>query len=177
MTTPKLTKLELQIMEALWTLGRCSVREIQETFPKSERPAYTTVQTTIYRLEAKKALRRAKRISNADIFEATISRGAAQGRFIDELLGMFGGRMQPLAWHFAAQRHTTQKRKGKAQLSFGSLKRTKAWSDGWIQKIKDDQRAGQSRHCHNVSDVLPSTYRGRFGQIVRVSYRYQAPLP
>ena len=99
MSAPKLTRLELQIMDALWTLGQCSVREIQETFPKAKRPAYTTVQTTVYRLERKKVVRRAKRISNAHIFEATISRGAAQGRFIDELLGMFGGRMQPLMAH------------------------------------------------------------------------------
>jgi BlaI family transcriptional regulator, penicillinase repressor len=99
MATPRLTPLELQIMEALWTLGCCSVREIQETFPESERPAYTTVQTMVYRLERKKAVRRAKKISNAHIFEATISRDAAQGRFIDELLGMFGSRMQPLMSH------------------------------------------------------------------------------
>ncbi len=99
MTTPKLTKLELRIMEALWTLGRCSVREIQETFPESARPAYTTVQTMVYRLERKKAIRRAKKISNAHIFEATISRGAAQRRFVDEFLGMFGWRVQPLMAH------------------------------------------------------------------------------
>jgi BlaI family penicillinase repressor len=99
MTTPKLTKLELRIMEALWTLGRCSVREIQQTFPESGRPAYTTVQTMVYRLERKKAIRRAKKISNAHIFEATISRGAAQRRFVDELLGMFGWRIQPLMAH------------------------------------------------------------------------------
>jgi len=97
--TPKLTKPELRIMEALWNLGRCSVREIQETFPESERPAYTTVQTMVYRLEAKKAVRRAKKISNAHIFEAVITRDAAQGRFIDELLGIFGWRMQPLMSH------------------------------------------------------------------------------
>jgi predicted transcriptional regulator len=97
--TPKLTKPELRIMEALWNLGRCSVREIQETFPESERPAYTTIQTMVYRLEAKKAVRRAKKISNAHIFEAVITRDAAQGRFIDELLGMFGWRMQPLMSH------------------------------------------------------------------------------
>ena len=99
MATPRLTPLELQIMDALWTLGHCSVREIQETFPESERPAYTTVQTMVYRLERKKAVRRAKKISNAHIFEATVSRDAAQGRFIDELLGMFGSRMQPLMSH------------------------------------------------------------------------------
>ena len=84
MSCPKLTKLELQIMEALWTHGLCSIREIQETFPARNRPAYTTVQTTVYRMEAKrKVVRRAKRISNADIFEATISREDAQGTLID----------------------------------------------------------------------------------------------
>lgn len=90
MPHPKLTKLELQVLEALWEKGPCSVREIQETFPESGRPAYTTVQTTVYRLERKKALRCVKRISNANIFEAVISRKDAQGRLIDELLGLFG---------------------------------------------------------------------------------------
>ena len=86
----RLTKLELQVLEALWEKGACSVREIQETFPESGRPAYTTVQTTVYRLERKKVLRCVKRISNANIFEAVISRKDAQGRLIDELLGLFG---------------------------------------------------------------------------------------
>jgi predicted transcriptional regulator len=87
---PKLTKLELQIMEALWRKGACSVREIQESFPERDRPAYTTVQTTVYRLERKKVLRCAKRISNANIFEAVISRHEAQRRLIDDLLALFG---------------------------------------------------------------------------------------
>jgi BlaI family penicillinase repressor len=91
MTHPKLTKLELQIMDALWQKGACSVREIQETFPEPGRPAYTTVQTTVYRLERKKALRCVKRISNANIFEAVISRKEAQRSLIDELLTLFGG--------------------------------------------------------------------------------------
>jgi predicted transcriptional regulator len=91
MPHPKLTKLELQVMEALWQKGACSVREIQETFPEPGRPAYTTVQTTVYRLERKKALRCVKRISNANIFEAAISRKDAQRRLIDELLALFGG--------------------------------------------------------------------------------------
>jgi BlaI family penicillinase repressor len=96
---PKLTPLEMRIMEALWASGRCSVREIQEAFPESDRPAYTTVQTMVYRLERKKAVRRAKKISNAHIFEAIITRESARGRFIDELLGLFGWRMQPLMAH------------------------------------------------------------------------------
>jgi len=91
MPHPKLTKLELQVLEALWQKGACSVREIQETFPEPGRPAYTTIQTTVYRLERKKALRCVKRISNANIFEAAISRKDAQRRLIDELLALFGG--------------------------------------------------------------------------------------
>jgi BlaI family transcriptional regulator, penicillinase repressor len=97
----KLTKLELQIMEALWSRGMCSIREIQETFPAKKRPAYTTVQTTVYRMEAKrKIVRRVKKISNADIFEATISREDAQGTLIDELLALLGGRTRPVMAHF-----------------------------------------------------------------------------
>jgi BlaI family transcriptional regulator, penicillinase repressor len=99
MPLPKLTRLELQIMEALWTLGPCSVREIQEAFPAKKRPAYTTVQTTVYRLEVKKALRRTKKISTANIFEAAVSREAAERRLIDDLLGLFGGRSRPIMAH------------------------------------------------------------------------------
>ena len=99
MSLPKLTKLELQIMEALWSRGASSIREIQEAFPARGRPAYTTVQTTVYRLEAKAALRRVKKISNAHIFEAVISRSAAHRRLIDDLLGVFGGRTQPVMAH------------------------------------------------------------------------------
>ncbi|MGB2591193.1 MAG: BlaI/MecI/CopY family transcriptional regulator [Candidatus Acidiferrum sp.] len=99
MILPKLTKLELQIMDALWTRGASSIREIQEAFPVRGRPAYTTVQTTVYRMERKNALRRMKKISNAHIFEAIISRHAAQRRLIDDLLSLFGGRTQPVMAH------------------------------------------------------------------------------
>jgi len=99
MALPKLTKLELQIMEALWSRGALSIREIQEAFSEKGRPAYSTVQTTVYRLEGKKALKRVKKISNAHIFEAAISRDAARGRLIDELLSLFGGRTQPVMAH------------------------------------------------------------------------------
>ena len=99
MPLPRLTKLELQIMEALWERGPASVREIQEAFPEKDRPAYTTVQTMVYRLEAKKALRRTKKIGNAHIFEAVVTRTAAQRRLIDELLAFFGGRSQPVVAH------------------------------------------------------------------------------
>lgn len=83
-------------MEALWTRGPCSVREIQESFPARKRPAYTTVQTTVYRLEVKKALRRVKKIATALIFEAAMSREAAERRLVDELLSLFGGRSRPI---------------------------------------------------------------------------------
>ena len=96
MAAPKLTKLEMQVMEALWSNGPASVREIQESFPTKGRPAYTTVQTVVYRLEAKKAIRRVKKIGNAHIFEAAVSRAGAQQRLIDELLSLFGGRSQPV---------------------------------------------------------------------------------
>ena len=99
MAKPKLTKLELQVLEALWQKGACSVREIQETFPQPGRPAYTTVQTVVYRLERKKALRCVKRISNANIFEAVISRNDAQRRFVDDLLAVFDGRAKLVMAH------------------------------------------------------------------------------
>ena len=99
MPLPKLTKLELQIMEALWKKGPCSVREIQEAFPARKRPAYTTVQTMVYRLEIKKAVRRTKKIATALIFEAAVSREAAERRLIDDLLSVFGGRSRPIVAH------------------------------------------------------------------------------
>jgi predicted transcriptional regulator len=99
MAKPKLTKLELQIMEALWTRDHASIREIQETFPERDRPAYTTIQTTVYRLEGKKAARRVKKVGNFHIFEAAISRDAAQRRLVDDLLSLFGGRTQPVMAH------------------------------------------------------------------------------
>jgi BlaI family penicillinase repressor len=95
MTRPKLTKLELQILEALWTQGKASIREIQESFPEP-RPAYTTIQTTVYRLEGKKAVRRVRKISNAHIFEPTVARDVARHRLLDEILSFFGGRAQPM---------------------------------------------------------------------------------
>ena len=99
MALPNLTKLELRIMEALWTAGASSVREIQEALPAKNRPAYTTVQTMVYRLETKGAVRRVKKIGNAHVFEAAISRDSAQRRLIDELLSFFGGRTQPVMAH------------------------------------------------------------------------------
>lgn len=99
MKSPKLSKLELKVMEALWNNGATSIREIQETFPENERPAYTTVQTTVYRLENKKVVHRTKKIGNAHIFDASISRNTANGKLIDNLLGLFGGSVQPVMSH------------------------------------------------------------------------------
>lgn len=95
MRRSRLTKLELQILEILWTHGKASIREIQEGFPEP-RPAYTTVQTTVYRLERKKALRRVRKISNAHIFEPTVARDVTRHRLLDEILSFFGGRAQPM---------------------------------------------------------------------------------
>jgi len=99
MAQRKLTKLELQIMEALWQQGQTSIREIQETFPEKDRPAYTTIQTTVYRLEGKKVVRRVKKVGNFHIFEAAVTRDAAQRRLIDDLLALFGGSTQPVMAH------------------------------------------------------------------------------
>jgi predicted transcriptional regulator len=95
MGQPKLSKLELQILETLWTHGKACIREIQEAFPEP-RPAYTTIQTTVYRLEGKKTLRRVRKIGNADIFEPIVARDVTRHRLLDEILSFFGGRAQPM---------------------------------------------------------------------------------
>ena len=99
MALPRLSNLEMQIMEALWARGACSIREIVEQFPAKKRPAYTTVQTMVMRLEAKKALRRAGKVATAHIFEAVIPREAARRRLIDDFLAVFGGETQPIMSH------------------------------------------------------------------------------
>ena len=99
MAEPKLSKLEFEIMDALWTRGESSIREIQESFPPKRRPAYTTIQTTVYRLEAKDVVRRVKKVGNFHIFAARVTRSAAQRRLIDDLLDLFGGRTQPVMAH------------------------------------------------------------------------------
>jgi len=96
MAGPRLTKLEMQIMETLWTRGEASIRELQEAFPEKKRPAYTTVQTTVYRMEAKHAVKRVRKVGNFHMFAAAVSRESAQRRLVDELLAMFGGRTQPV---------------------------------------------------------------------------------
>lgn len=95
----KLSKLEYGIMEALWTKAEASIRELQESFPEKRRPAYTTVQTTLYRLEAKGSVRRVRKVGNFHVFAAAVTRSAAQITLIDDLLSMFGGRTQPVMAH------------------------------------------------------------------------------
>jgi BlaI family transcriptional regulator, penicillinase repressor len=99
MAGPALSKLELRIMEVLWNRGTASIREIQESFPEKQRPAYTTIQTTVYRLEAKNAVDRVRKVGNFHVFEAAVSREVAQRRLIDDLIALFGGRTQPVMAH------------------------------------------------------------------------------
>ena len=124
MDEPKLTKLELKIMEALWSRGKASIREIQETFPEKRRPAYTTVQTTVYRLENKKALRRVKKVGNFHIFEPAVSRDAAQRRLIDDLLALFGGSTQPVMAHLIESGKLTLRDVKEAEKTIRQLART-----------------------------------------------------
>jgi BlaI family penicillinase repressor len=123
MAQPKLTKLELQIMEALWIQGTASIREIQETFPEIDRPAYSTIQTTVYRLEGKKAVRRIKKVGNFHIFEATVSRNAAQRKLIDDLLALFGGHTQPVMAHLIESGKLTLDDVKEAQKTLRKLER------------------------------------------------------
>jgi predicted transcriptional regulator len=109
MPKPRLTKLELQILEVFWQKGACSVREVQEAFPESARPAYTTVQTVVYRLERKKALRCVKRIGKANVFDALILRKDAQRRLVDELLALFDGRASLVMAHLVESGELTLK--------------------------------------------------------------------
>jgi predicted transcriptional regulator len=123
MTQPKLTKLEMQIMEIFWNQGASCVREIQEAFPERSRPAYTTVQTTVYRLERKKALRIVKRISKANIFEAAISRDDAQRGLIDDLLALFGGRARFVMAHLIESGQLTREDVEEARKDLRKLER------------------------------------------------------
>jgi len=96
---PKLSNLEFKIMETLWSKNECSIREIQESFPAKKKPAYTTIQTTVYRMEAKGVVLRLKKVGNFHVFAPAISRDAAQRRLMDDLLALFGGRGQPVMTH------------------------------------------------------------------------------
>jgi predicted transcriptional regulator len=123
---PKLSKLEHQIMDALWNRGPSSVREILEAFPEKGRPAYTTVQTMVYRLEEKGAIRRTKKIGNAHIFAAVLSRASAQRRLVDELLAFFGGSSQPVVAHLIESGNLTLDDVKEAEQLLLKLKGTKS---------------------------------------------------
>jgi BlaI family penicillinase repressor len=99
MTGTRLTRLEIQIMETLWTRGEASIREMQEAFPEKKRPGYTTVQTMVYRMEVKKVIRRVRKVGNFHVFAAAVSRDTAQRRLVDDLLAMFGGQSRPVVAH------------------------------------------------------------------------------
>jgi BlaI family transcriptional regulator, penicillinase repressor len=120
---PKLSKLEFQIMEGLWTQGELSIRDIQETFPAKHRPAYTTIQTTVYRMEAKGVVCRVKKVGNFHIFAAAISRNAAQRRLIDDLLALFGGRSQPVMAHLIESGKLTMEDVKEAEKALRRLER------------------------------------------------------
>ena len=120
---PKLTNLEMQIMEIFWNQGASCVREIQEAFPERDRPAYTTVQTVVYRLERKKALRVVKKISKANIFEAAISRDDAQRGLIDDLVAMFGGRAKFVMSHLIESGQLTREDVEEARKEVRKLER------------------------------------------------------
>ena len=132
MRLPRLSKLELQIMDALWSRGASSVREIQEAFPEKGRPAYTTVQTMVYRLETKNAIRRVKKIGNAHIFEAVVSRSSAQRRLIDELLAFFGGSSQPVVAHLIESGNLTLDDVKEAEQLLIKLKSGKSGKSGKV---------------------------------------------
>jgi BlaI family transcriptional regulator, penicillinase repressor len=120
---PKLSKLEFQIMEVLWTQGEASIREIQEAFPEKRRPAYTTIQTTVYRLEVKDVVRRVKKVGNFHIFAATVSRSTAQRRLIDDLLAIFGGHTQPVMAHLVESGKLTLEDVKEAERALRKLER------------------------------------------------------
>lgn len=123
MTTPRLSKLELQIMETLWTRGESSIREIQESFPESKRLAYTTIQTIVYRLEGKQVVKRVRKVGNFHIFAAAVSREVSQKRLIDDLLALFGGRSQPVMAHLIESGKLTMEDVKEAEKALRALER------------------------------------------------------
>jgi predicted transcriptional regulator len=123
---PKLSKLEFAIMDALWTRGESSIRELQEAFPAKKRPAYTTIQTTVYRLEIKGNVRRTRKVGNFHVFAATVSRSAAQRRLIDDLLALFGGSSQPVMAHLIESGKLTMDDIREAEKALNKLDNRKA---------------------------------------------------
>ena len=124
MEDPKLSKLEFEIMETLWTRGESSIREIQEAFPAKRKPAYTTIQTTVYRMEIKNVVHRVRKVGNFHIFAAAVSRSAAQSRLVDDLLSLFGGRSQPVMAHLIESGKLTLKDIKEAEKALRKIQRT-----------------------------------------------------
>ena len=124
MEDPKLSKLEFEIMETLWTRGESSIREIQDAFPAKRKPAYTTVQTTVYRMEIKGVVNRVKKVGNFHIFAAAVSRSAAQSRLVDDLLSLFGGRSQPVMAHLIESGKLTLEDIKEAEKALRKIQRT-----------------------------------------------------
>jgi BlaI family transcriptional regulator, penicillinase repressor len=120
---PKLSRLELRIMETLWSRGPCSIRDLQEAFPEAGRPAYTTVQTVVYRLEFKKAVRRADKVRNAHVFEAVLSRSSTLHRMIDDMVALFGGRPMSIMAHLIESGKLTQEEVREAQKALRNIAR------------------------------------------------------
>lgn len=141
----KLTKLELEIMGAVWALGSASVREVQEQLPERKRPAYTTVQTIIYRLEEKGAVRRVKKIGNAHIFEAVVTRKAAHGRLIDELLHVFGGSPRLLMAQLVETGQLTLDDLRELEGTFATLAAKKAQGEGQTSSEPKQNRSDKTR--------------------------------
>lgn len=126
----RLSKLELQVMETLWNCGEASIREMQEAFPEKHRPAYTTVQTTVYRLEAKKAVKRVRKVGNFHLFAAAVSRHSAQRRFLDDLLLMFGGKSRNVIAQLIETGNLTLDDVKEAEKTLRALAQKKAKSGG-----------------------------------------------
>ena len=124
MEDPKLSKLEFEIMETLWTRGESSIREIQEAFPAKRKPAYTTIQTTVYRMEIKNVVHRVRKVGNFHIFAAAVSRSAAQSRLVDDLLSLFGGRSQPVMAHLIESGKLTLEDIKEAEKALRKIQRT-----------------------------------------------------
>jgi BlaI family penicillinase repressor len=160
MSLPKLTKPEIQIMETLWSRGPCSIREIHESFPAKKRLAYTTVQTMVYRLEVKKAVRRVKKIATAFIFEAAVSLEAAQRRLVDELLSLFGGRSRPIrksprvSWCRKGKLHMHEQNDSPKPRDRRAFNAYRHGLTGQIHILTEKDQLAYEKHCAGIRESL-----------------------
>ena len=141
---PKLTTYELQLMETLWELGLASVRELQQALPTNRRPAYTTVQTMVYRLEEKGALKRVKKIGNAHIFEPVITRQGTHRRLVEELVELFGGSAQPLMAHLVESGKLTLEDVRELEVTLKAMQRESS-SETRSKRARERNRRGGKR--------------------------------